>query len=80
MRASFVWRAAICFILLAGFVLDSRSVAGQVDERSSLAADVAVALSRLEAAGDFDALYDRMHPDAQAVVPQAAIEGWYKDN
>jgi hypothetical protein len=36
-------------------------------------------LARLEAAGAFDALYDRMHPDAQAIVPRAAVVGWYED-
>ena len=45
------------------------------DPESALAA--AVDLARLEAAGAFDALYDRMHPEAQAVVPRAAVVGWY---
>ncbi len=36
-------------------------------------------LSALEAAGQFDALYDRMHPDAQAVVSRAAVVGWYTE-
>ena len=47
--------------------------------QSSPAADAAVAtaveLSRLEAAGDFNALYDRIHPDAHAVIPRAAAVG-----
>ncbi len=32
----------------------------------------------LEAERDFDALYERMHPDALAVVPRSAVVGWYE--
>ncbi|CAA9583055.1 MAG: YpfJ protein, zinc metalloprotease superfamily [uncultured Thermomicrobiales bacterium] len=42
-------------------------------------AETAVALSALEAAGDFNALYDRIHPDAHAVVPRAAVIGWFQN-
>ena len=35
-------------------------------------------LSELEAERDFDALYERMHPDALAVVPRSAVVGWYE--
>lgn len=37
----------------------------------------AAELSALEATGQFDALYDRMHHDAQAIVPRSAVVGWY---
>jgi hypothetical protein len=47
------------------------------DEESALA--TVEELSALEAAGQFDALYDRMHPGAQAVVPRAAVVGWYRE-
>ena len=50
----------------------------QADDPLVVAADIARELSRLEAARDFDALYDRMHPDAQAVMPRAAMIGWYE--
>jgi hypothetical protein len=43
------------------------------------AAATAVHLTELEVAGDFDRLYAWLHPDAQAVVPHAAMEGWYRD-
>lgn len=43
------------------------------------AADAAVELSVYEAAGDFNALYDRIHPDAHAVVPRAAAIGWFEE-
>ena len=42
------------------------------------AADAARELSRLEAARDFDALYDLMHPDAQRLIPRPAVVGWYE--
>jgi hypothetical protein len=42
-------------------------------------ADTAIALSELEAAGNFDALYNQMHPEARAIVPRAAVVGWFTD-
>lgn len=48
----------------------------QGDERA--AAAVAQKLSRLEANGDFDVLYDLMHPDGKDAVPEAAVVGWYE--
>ena len=50
--------------------------AAQTDEES--AAETAQELSLLEADRAFDELYDRMHPDALAVVPQSAVVGWYE--
>lgn len=35
------------------------------------------AISGLEATGDFSALYDRMHPDAKAIVPREVVVGWF---
>jgi hypothetical protein len=46
------------------------------DEETALAA--AEQLSALEATGQYGALYDAMHPDAQAVIPRAAVIGWYE--
>ena len=53
-------------------------VAMQADDALDAAADVARELSLLESERDFDALYDRMHPDARAVVPRSAVVGWYE--
>ena len=50
----------------------------QTDDPSASAADAARALSHLEADRDFDALYQRMHPDALAVIPRSAVVGWYE--
>jgi probable HAF family extracellular repeat protein len=40
---------------------------------------VAEELSLLEATGASDALYDRMHPDAKAIVPREAVVGWFAE-
>ena len=52
--------------------------AAQTDDRLAAAANAARELSVLEADRDFDALYERMHPDALAVVPRSAVVGWYE--
>jgi hypothetical protein len=36
-------------------------------------------MTELEVAGDYSRLYAWMHPDSKAVVPQAAMEGWYRE-
>jgi predicted metalloprotease len=52
--------------------------AAQTDDRLAAAANAARELSALEAERDFDALYERMHPDALAIVPRSAVVGWYE--
>ncbi len=52
--------------------------AAQADDRLTAAADAARELSMLEAERDFDAHYERMHPDALAAVPRSAVVGWYE--
>lgn len=52
--------------------------AQQDPQDADAAAETARELSRLEAEGAFDTLYDRLHPDAQAIVPRAAVVGWYE--
>ncbi len=46
--------------------------------RADAALTVAEQLSRLEIDGRFAALYDRMHPDAQQLIPLEAVIGWYE--
>jgi predicted metalloprotease len=53
-------------------------VTAQADDQLAAAADAARELSMFEADRDFDALYERMHPDALAVVPRSAVVGWYE--
>ena len=48
------------------------------EEAAATAAAVAVELSVLEAEGEFDLLYDLIHPDARAIVPRGAVVGWYE--
>jgi uncharacterized protein len=55
----------------------ARAVA-QDEDGLAEAANAARELSTLEADRDFDALYERMHPDALAVIPRSAVVGWYE--
>lgn len=50
----------------------------QSDEALEKAAETVRELSQLESARDFDALYERMHPDARAVAPRSVVVGWYE--
>ena len=59
------------------FTPQARATA-QADDQLTAAADAARELSKLEAERDFDALYERMHPDALAAVPRSAVVGWYE--
>ncbi|MGH2613931.1 MAG: neutral zinc metallopeptidase [Thermomicrobiales bacterium] len=56
---------------------DLQTVAAQADDAAG-AAEAARELSLLEADRAFDELYERMHPDALAVVPRSAVVGWYE--
>lgn len=68
----------ITFILsLLSPVAPTMAAVQQADAET--AAKVAVELSVLEASWDFNSLYDRIHPDAHAVVPRAAVIGWFQN-
>ena len=75
-----LFRSFIVSLVLSCIVFISVPVgaAAQTDDRLAEAADAARELSVLEAERDFDALYERMHPDALAVVPRSAVVGWYE--
>jgi predicted metalloprotease len=75
-----LFRSFIVSLVLSCIVFTSVPVgaAAQTDDRLAEAADAARELSVLEAERDFDALYERMHPDALAVVPRSAVVGWYE--
>jgi hypothetical protein len=51
----------------------------RAQDLASDAANRAVEISTLEAARNFDAIYDLLHPDAQAIIPRSAVVGWYRD-
>ena len=70
-------------VALAGVTVLARAAradapvpAGDLDALDAGA--VAVALSELEIAGDYNALYGALHPDSRALVSKAAIAGWYE--
>lgn len=65
------------FAIASGVVLFRRSTLAQEGSAEQQAAATAVDLSELEATGAFDALYNRLHPDAQAIIPREAVVGWY---
>jgi len=50
-----------------------------IDSEAEKAAATAVHMTELEVAADYDRLYAWMHPDSKAVVPQSAMEGWYRE-
>lgn len=47
--------------------------------RADAALTVAEQLSQLEIEGRFAALSDRMHPDAQRIIPPEVVIGWYEE-
>ncbi len=52
------------------------------NDASSLENDAitkAVAISDQEFAGDFSAMYQSMHPDARAIIPEQVVVGWFTD-
>ncbi|CAA9566605.1 MAG: hypothetical protein AVDCRST_MAG87-2010 [uncultured Thermomicrobiales bacterium] len=73
----------LCIILAASLPpLDTnRTLAAQsagLSGDSADAAEAARAISVLEAEGDYDALYDLVHPDVVAEVPRWVVVGWYE--
>ena len=71
-------------VLAVAFVPSLAVVPGSANAQAGVgaadeAARVARELSVLEAAGDFNALYDRIHPDAHAVIPRSVVTGWFRD-
>ena len=71
-------------LLVVGFLLQPRSGPTAVDAQSNddatAAMEMAYYLSTLESIGDFNTEYDFIHPDARALVPRAAVVGWFLDN
>jgi len=44
------------------------------------AMEAAYFYSYLESVGDYNTEYDFIHPDARAIIPRAAVVGWFLDN
>jgi hypothetical protein len=66
-------------LLLLALQVGPAPASAQGETDLEAAARVAVELSALEASSDFNALYDRIHPDAHAVIPRAAAVGWFQN-
>lgn len=68
-------------LLLAIFLAGLPSpVAAQSSADEQAAAATAEEISWLESTGDFNSVYDRIHPDAHAIIPRAAVIGWYQND
>ena len=87
-RSSIVALALSCSVVTATGVAAAAASAdppighapavAQAEDQLAEAARTARELSVLEGDRDFGALYERMHPDALAVVPRSAVVGWYE--
>ena len=77
-RGSLVVRLVLLLACGGLLLLAPASAFAQTEGEEARVSEVARELSRLEAEGDFDALYDRLHPDVREVVPRAAVVGWYE--
>ncbi len=69
--------AIMLLAVLAGQLPMPAMAQSPADEQE--AATTAIELSQLEALGDFNVLYDRIHPDAHAIIPRAAVIGCYQN-
>lgn len=47
-------------------------------DAATAAGQAAYDISVLESQGNTDAIYDRMHPDAQVIVDRATVDHWYR--
>lgn len=72
---------AILFLVFSLFVsslLPIGGVAANAQSEADRAAQFAYDVSVLESQGNFDRIYDVMHPDARTVIPRSAVVGWYR--
>lgn len=69
---------SIAFVL--GIAVDSFPVSAQTANDAQDAMDAAFLYSYLESIGDYNTEYDYIHPDARAIIPRAAVTGWFMDN
>jgi uncharacterized protein len=72
--------ALICCFLLTTLAISSPRVDAQFSLDAQNAMDMAYYLSYLESISDFNTEYDFIHPDARAIIPRAAVVGWFLDN
>jgi uncharacterized protein len=75
MRRIVILFLVLCMILPTVPVQAGRAQATDADAAAQMAYDLSV----LEAEGDFNTLYDLIHPDAHAIIPRSAAIGWYQN-
>ena len=83
MRSAVTKKLLVLLLVLASINTDihpSSVAAGQSRNDAQNAADAAYFYSYLESIGDYNTEYDYIHPDARAVIPRAAVTGWFLDN
>ncbi|MDQ2651687.1 MAG: neutral zinc metallopeptidase [Chloroflexota bacterium] len=73
-----IWRTVWLIAMVVVTLSPVTPVAAQTAFDAQAASIAAYELSVMESLGDFNGLYDRIHPDAHAVVPRAAAVGWFE--
>lgn len=68
----------LCLLGLLAPAIPVQPSAAQASDADA-AAQMAYQLSVLEADGNFNALYDLIHPDAHDIIPRSAVIGWYQN-
>lgn len=79
MRHPAIFRLVLLVMLTGALGVDARPMRAQERTDEQAAADAARLFSRIEASRDYAALYKWLHPDARAIVPVAAVAGWFRD-
>jgi hypothetical protein len=68
-----------CFLgMVLAFATPRAEAQSSLDAQNAM--DMAYYLSYLESVSDFNTEYDFIHPDARAIIPRAAVVGWFLDN
>lgn len=83
MRHHFFSRLFVLLLIVAATVGSGAGIevsSAQTSFDAQNAADAAYLYSYLESIGDYNTEYDYIHPDARAVIPRAAVTGWFMDN
>ena len=75
-----LWAIALFVLTFIAPFAGQVSVTAQSGTAAQDAMDAAYFYSYLESIGDYNTEYDFIHPDARAVVPRAAVVGWFLDN
>lgn len=76
--ASVVMTMALVVVCL-GAPAGATAARAQQEYRDLDAVDMALELSGMERSGQYDRMYDLMHPAAMTVIPREVVIGWYTD-